>query len=75
MQICRLPQTAHLREYAQGDTKRLSVDLFRRDDTGHWVLYPSERGEMVEFASVGLSVPVEQLYGDVSTAEKRIAVE
>jgi hypothetical protein len=30
---------------------------------------------MVEFASVGLSVPVEQLYEDVSTAEKRIAVE
>jgi Uma2 family endonuclease len=64
-----------LREYALVDTERLSVDLFRRDDTGHWVLYPSERGEMVEFASVGLSVPVEQLYEDVSTAEKRIAVE
>jgi Uma2 family endonuclease len=64
-----------LREYALVDTERQSVDLFRRDDTGHWVLYPSERGEMVEFASVGLSVPVEQLYEDVSTAEKRIAVE
>lgn len=64
-----------LREYALVDTERLSVDLFRRDDTGHWVLYPSEGGEMVEFASVGLSVPVEQLYEDVSTAEKRIAVE
>jgi len=55
-------------------TERLSADLFRRDDTGHWVLYPSERGEMVEFAYGGLSVPLEQLYEDVNTAEK-IAVE
>lgn len=64
-----------LREYALVDTERLSVDLFRRDNTGHWVLYPSESGEMVEFASVGFSVPVEQLYEDVSTAGKRIATE
>jgi Uma2 family endonuclease len=26
-----------LREYALVGTERLSVDLFRRDDTGHWV--------------------------------------
>lgn len=55
-----------LREYVQVDTKRPSVDLFRRGDSGHWVLYPYEAGHTVEFASVGLSVPVERLYEDVS---------
>ena len=39
------------------------------------IVSPSEGGDTVEFASVGLNMPVEQLYEDVSTAEKRIAVE
>ena len=59
-----------LREYALVDTERLSIDLFRRDETGHWVLYPSEGGDAVEFASVGLSVPVDRVYEDVNMEEK-----
>ena len=55
-----------LREYALVDTERVSVDLFRRDEGGHWVLYPSEAGEQVEWASVGLRVGIEQLYEDVA---------
>lgn len=42
-----------LREYALVDTERHSIDLFRRGDSGHWVLYPFEVGHTVEFASVG----------------------
>ena len=42
-----------LREYVLIDTERLSIDLFRRGDGGHWVLYPSEAGDPVEFASAG----------------------
>ena len=30
------------------------------------MLYPSEAGDTVEFDSVGLSVPLERLYEDVS---------
>ena len=55
-----------LREYTLVDTERLSVDVFRRNDSGHWVLYPYEAGHTVEFASVGLSVAVEQVYEDVN---------
>lgn len=56
-----------LREYALADTKRLILDLFQPDESGHWGLYPDEAGDTVEFISVGLSVPVEQLYEDVNT--------
>ena len=55
-----------LREYALVDTERQSIDLFRRDEGGHWVLYPFEAGHTVEFASVGLSVPLTQLYEDAT---------
>lgn len=48
------------------DTERLSVDLIWRDNGGRWVLYPSETGDALEFASLGLSVSMERLCEDVS---------
>lgn len=55
-----------LREYALIDPERLSLDLFRREgDSKRWVLYPIEAGGHVEWASVGLQVPLEALYEDV----------
>lgn len=55
-----------LREYLLIDTERVAVDLFRRDDSGHWVLYPSVAGETVELSSVGLGLPVAALYEDAA---------
>ena len=63
-----------LREYVLIDTERLSIDLFRRDYGGHWVLCPSEAGDTVEFARVGLSVPMERLYEDVSVSVGAVVV-
>ena len=55
-----------LREYALIDPERLSLDLFRREgDSKRWVLHPIEAGGHVEWASVGLKVPLEALYEDV----------
>lgn len=55
-----------LREYALIDPERLSLDLFRRDgDSKRWVLHPIEAGGHVEWASVGLQLPLEALYEDV----------
>ena len=58
-------QLDSLREYLLIDADTPSVDCFRRDDSGHWVLYPYEAGSMVELASMGLSLPIEALYEDV----------
>lgn len=58
-------QLDSLREYLLIDPEALSADCFRRDDSGHWVLYPYEAGSTVELASMGLSLPIEALYEDV----------
>lgn len=58
----RLPS---LQEYALIEGERIAVDVFRRDTGGHWVLYPYGPGELVELASVGLSLPIEAIYEDV----------
>lgn len=57
-------QLPSLQEYVLIDTERPAVDLFRRDTTGHWVLYPYGPGETVEFASVGLGLPLAAIYED-----------
>ena len=62
-----------LREYVLIDPERLSVDIFRRDDSNRWVLYPSEAGQIVEFASLGLSLPIETLYEDVRFENENIS--
>ena len=63
-----------LREYVLLDPERASVDVFRRNEAGHWVLFPSEGGAAaVELASVGLSLPLAQLYEDVEFEAKQAA--
>ena len=60
-----------LREYLLIDPERTSVDLFRRNETGQWVLFPHEAaGDMLELASVGLRLPLAQLYEDVAFQAK-----
>lgn len=55
-----------LREYVLIDPERSSVDLFRRNEDGQWVLFPHEASDdLLELASVGLSLPLAQLYEDV----------
>ncbi|MFA7242316.1 MAG: Uma2 family endonuclease [Sulfuricellaceae bacterium] len=63
-------QLDSLREYVLVDPDRFSVDCFRRDATGHWVLYPFGAGETVELAGVDLRAPIEAFYEDVTFPEK-----
>jgi Uma2 family endonuclease len=56
---------AELQEYAIVDASRLAVDLFRKDETGHWVLWPSEGQESVEFASIGFTASLAEIFEDV----------
>ena len=57
-------QLDSLQEYVLVDTERVAVDVFRRDGSGHWVLYPYGPGETVEFASVDMTLTVAAIYED-----------
>jgi Uma2 family endonuclease len=57
-------QLDSLQEYVLVDTDRVAVDVFRRDASGHWVLYPYGPGETVEFASVDMTLTVAAIYED-----------
>lgn len=55
---------ASLKEYGIVDLKARRVEVFRRDETNHWVLYEYGPGEAVEFPSLDVKVAVDELLDD-----------
>lgn len=55
-----------LREYVLIDPDLFTVDVFRRDGSGHWVLYPFEGNDEVEFASLDVRAPLAAIFEDVA---------
>jgi len=43
----------------------MSVECFRRNSEGLWVLHPYSQGEEIYLASVDFHCPIEALYEDV----------
>lgn len=54
-----------LQEYVLINQEKVSVDSFRRNSEGRWVLYPYGKDEEVQLASVNFSCPIAALYEDV----------
>lgn len=55
-------QLESLQEYVLIDPDNLTVDCFRRDQNGHWVLYPYSSGETIELTSVNFKIHLDALY-------------
>jgi Uma2 family endonuclease len=55
-----------LQEYVLIDPHRVTVDCFRRDASGHWVLYPFAGDDTVDFQSVAFTAPLPTLFEDVA---------
>ena len=54
-----------LQEYVLIDTQRVSVECFRRNAEGRWVLYPYAEAEEVQLASLDFRCPISTLYEEV----------
>ena len=68
-------QLESLQEYLLVDPNDYSVDCFRRDTAGHWVLYPFGSGEQVELASLNWSAPIAALYEGVTVNPRPLSEE
>lgn len=62
-----------LREYGIVDLKAQRIEIFRRDESGHWVLYEYLPGEEVELASLGVKVAVSEILEDTDEPPEAIA--
>ena len=61
-----------LQEYVLINPETMSVECFRRNSEGLWVLYPYGEGEEVHLASVNFSCPIANLYEDVSLGDDSV---
>ncbi|MGB3787361.1 MAG: Uma2 family endonuclease [Phormidesmis sp.] len=69
-------QIPTLEEYVLISAKRIQVECFRRGEGRMWLYFPYREGETVEIASVGVELPIEQIYRNVrlDTAEAEQAL-
>jgi Uma2 family endonuclease len=58
-----------LQEYVLISQDTMSVECFRRNEEGRWVLYPYEKGEEVHLASVDFRCAIATIYEDVALPE------
>ncbi|MGH8610643.1 MAG: Uma2 family endonuclease [Gammaproteobacteria bacterium] len=59
-----------LREYVLIDPDSFTVDCFRRDDSGHWVLFAYEGEAVAEFDSVDFKVALALLFENVERTDR-----
>ena len=62
-----------LQEYVLISPDRMSVECFRRNQDGHWVLYPYDKGEEVHLASVDFRCAIAEIYEDVILIDENIS--
>ncbi len=58
-----------LREYVLVSQDTMNIDIFRRNEDGHWVLYSFVEGEEIEFTSVDFRCDIAAIYQDVPLVE------
>lgn len=61
-------QLESLEEYVLIEPGQISVECFRRNAQGQWVLYPYAEGAQVHLASIDFTCPIAMLYEDVEFA-------
>jgi Uma2 family endonuclease len=57
---------ASLQEYVLVSQNRISVEVFRRNSEGQWVLYSHEPGENIHLESINFNCPIADAYEDVN---------
>lgn len=59
-------QISSLQEYVLVDQHRMNVEVHRREPNGGWITYYfNETSDIVELTSIGLSIPLPELYARV----------
>jgi Uma2 family endonuclease len=67
---------ATLREFALIDSRAVHVEVYRRGDANRWFFQEYGAGDDVVLESVGLSIPIEALYEDLTLSRiERVIVE
>ncbi|MCC3409189.1 MAG: Uma2 family endonuclease [Microcoleus sp. PH2017_10_PVI_O_A] len=55
----------NLVDYVLVSSDEMAIDIYHKNDAGEWVILSYREGDRVEFQSINLSLPIEQLYEEI----------
>jgi len=55
----------NLVDYVLVSSDEIAIDIYHKNDVGEWVILSYRSGDLVEFQSINLSLPIEQLYEEI----------
>jgi Uma2 family endonuclease len=55
-----------LQDYLLVSSTKIEMDLYRKKDTGEWIIINYKEGDIVELKSINLSFPIEQVYRNLT---------
>jgi len=55
----------NLVDYVLVSSDEIAIDIYHKNDAGEWVILSYREGDLVEFQSINLSLPIEQLYEEI----------
>ncbi len=55
----------NLVDYVLVSSDEIAIDIYHKNDAGEWVILSYRSGDRVEFQSINLSLPIEQLYEEI----------
>ena len=60
-----LKQFLVLQDYLLVSSTKTEVDLYRKKDTGEWIIVNYKEGNTIELKSINLSFPIDQVYREL----------
>ena len=55
-------QSSSLRDYVLINSTKIEIDLYRKDDRHRWEIISYGLGDLIEFQSINLTFPIEQIF-------------
>ncbi|PZD71465.1 hypothetical protein C1752_06321 [Acaryochloris thomasi RCC1774] len=55
-------QNPALRDYLLVSSTKIEIDLYRKNDSGEWIILNYKAGDTIELRSIDLSLAIEQIY-------------
>jgi Uma2 family endonuclease len=52
-------------DYVLVDSSRMTIDLYRKDESSNWYIINYEAGDLIDLKSVNLTFSIEQVYEDI----------
>lgn len=55
----------NLIDYVLVSSEEIAIDIYHKNEAGEWVILSYRSGDLVEFKSIDLSLPIEQFYEEI----------